>query len=343
MSLPPRLVTFAIAVTGAAVFWVADLPLPFLFGPMCTCLIAALAGAQLKGVALVSTSARTVLGLAVGSAITVDLVLKLPDMAITLAIMAAYIVLIAVIGVPFFTRVCGFDRVTAYFSAMPGGLQDMILFGQEAGGNVRALSLVHVTRVLVIVSIAPVILTEFYGVSLSGAVGEPVGDIPPEQLVLMVLVAIVGWKGAEKIGLFGAPILGPLILAGAAALLGLLTYRPPAEAIFAAQFVIGTGLGVSYTGITGTELRRIVLSGVAFVMMLAVMAAAITQGVVAAGLADPVEAFLAFSPGGQAEMTVLALAVGADLGFVVLHHLVRMVVVIAGAPVAARFFLKEKE
>jgi uncharacterized membrane protein AbrB (regulator of aidB expression) len=35
-------------------------------------------------------------------------------------------------------------------------------------------------------------------------------------------------------------------------------------------------------------------------------------------------------------MTVLALVVGADLGFIVLHHLTRIIFVILGAPVAAR-------
>jgi uncharacterized membrane protein AbrB (regulator of aidB expression) len=35
-------------------------------------------------------------------------------------------------------------------------------------------------------------------------------------------------------------------------------------------------------------------------------------------------------------MTVLALVAGADAGFVILHHLVRMIVVILGAPIAAR-------
>lgn len=343
MSLSPRLVTFGFAAIGAALFWVLNLPLPFLFGPMCVCLIAALSGVQLQGFAFVSTSARTVLGIAVGGAITVDLVMKLPDMAATLTIMAGYIALIAVIGVPFFTRICGFDRVTAYFSAMPGGLQDMILFGQEAGGNVRALSLVHATRVLLIVAIAPFVLTEVYGVSLTGAVGAPVKDIPPMQLALMVVIAWMGWKGGERVGLFGAAILGPLILGAAATLAGVLTHRPPAEAIFVAQFVIGMGLGVSYNGITMRELRDVVLAGAGFVLVLAAMAKVVTYLVVGMGLADPVDAFLAFSPGGQAEMTVLALVAGADLGFVVLHHLVRMLVVIAGAPVAARFFLNKKE
>jgi len=48
--------------------------------------------------------------------------------------------------------------------------------------------------------------------------------------------------------------------------------------------------------------------------------------------AAPVEAILAFAPGGQGEMAVLALVAGADVAFVVTHHLVRLVIVIAGAP-----------
>ncbi|MEC9196598.1 MAG: AbrB family transcriptional regulator, partial [Pseudomonadota bacterium] len=53
-------------------------------------------------------------------------------------------------------------------------------------------------------------------------------------------------------------------------------------------------------------------------------------------LGHPVEAFLAFAPGGQAEMTVLSIVTGADLGYVVTHHLMRIILVIIGAPVLAR-------
>jgi uncharacterized membrane protein AbrB (regulator of aidB expression) len=35
-------------------------------------------------------------------------------------------------------------------------------------------------------------------------------------------------------------------------------------------------------------------------------------------------------------MTVLAIVVGADLGYVILHHLTRVILVITGAPLAAR-------
>jgi uncharacterized membrane protein AbrB (regulator of aidB expression) len=35
-------------------------------------------------------------------------------------------------------------------------------------------------------------------------------------------------------------------------------------------------------------------------------------------------------------MTVLAIVAGADLGYVIVHHLTRIVLVITGAPIAAR-------
>ena len=54
-------------------------------------------------------------------------------------------------------------------------------------------------------------------------------------------------------------------------------------------------------------------------------------------LAPAVEAILSLTPGGQAELVVMALIVGADLGFVVAHHLFRIFIVIIGAPILARF------
>ncbi len=331
-----RVLTFATAVAGVVAFALANLPLPFLFGPMSGCLVAALAGAKLKGFGQISVGARTILGVAVGASITPAVVGQLPQMAASVALVPVYIAIIALIGIPFFRRICGFDTITAYYCAMPGGSQDMIIFGTEAGGNPRILSLIHATRVLIIVTVAPVLLVHVYGERLTNPIGAPASDLPWTELALMTAAALVGWKGGERLGLFGASILGPMIVATALSLSGLLHARPPAEAILAAQFFIGTAIGVHYVGITFAELRRVIASGAAFVLILAAIAAVFAWVATTLDLAPPVEAFLAFAPGGQAEMTVLAIVAGADLGFVVAHHLTRIVLVIAGAPVIAR-------
>ncbi|MGV6802734.1 MAG: AbrB family transcriptional regulator [Ruegeria sp.] len=325
----------ALAVFGTLVFWALSLPLPFLFGPMTACLIAALAHAPMKGFGQVSVAARTILGVAVGASITPALFAELPKMAASILLVPLFIVLIGLVGVPFFRRVWGFDDKTAFYAAMPGGLQDMIIFGAEAGANPRALSLIHGTRVLIIVTLAPIFLAVFYGAELTNPIGAPAADIPAHELLLMVLAALIGWKGGERVGLFGASILGPLIATAALSLGDFIHSRPPREAILVAQFFIGCGIGVQFVGVTPRELRRVVAAGIAYVFVLAILAACFTALVTKLGLGHPIEAFLAFAPGGQAEMTVLAIVTGADLGFVITHHLTRIVLVIIGAPIVA--------
>jgi len=333
--------TVAIAAAGTALFLLLNLPLPFLFGPMLACLVAALAGVRLRGLGQVSIAARTILGVAVGASITPEVVARIPQMMLSVALIPVFIGAIALVGVPYFRRM-GFDPVTSYYAAMPGGLQDMVIFGTEAGGDPRALSLIHATRVAMIVTVAPLLLSLVYDAPLSGPVGAPARSLPPVEMAIMVAAAVVGWKGAERIGLFGATILGPMIVTAVLAMTNVIHSRPPAEAILAAQFFIGIGIGVNYVGVTLRELRRFVASGLLFVLILAAITAVVTEIITLSGLARGIDGFLAFAPGGQAEMTVLAIIVGADLGFVVVHHLTRMVLVILGAPIGARLAARAK-
>lgn len=328
--------TFAVSAAGVAVFELLSLPLPFLLGPLAACLVAALAQIPMREAGQISAAMRTVLGVAVGASITPALLERLPDMALSAALIPPFVLLIGLIGYPFFRRVIGFDHATAYYAAMPGGFQDMVLFGQEAGGDVRALSLIHATRVMMIVVAAPILLTQVWGVSLDNPPGAPVTSIPLSELLLMTAAALIGWKGGEALGLFGAAILGPLIVTAVLSLSDIIHFRPPAEAILAAQFFIGTGIGVKYAGVTLAELRRDVFAGVAYVILIAGLAFAFASLVATLGFAGSLEAFLAFAPGGQAEMAVLAIIAGADLAFIVTHHLIRIIIVILGAPIAAR-------
>ena len=340
MSIPALIVlarTLLIAALGAFAFSLAGLPLPFLLGPMFACLLAALAGVAMRPPPLMGDLARTVLGVAIGASITPELVGRLPQIGLSVALVPLFVAIIALVGVPYFRRVCRFDPATSYFAAMPGGFQDMVAFGEEAGADVRALSLIHATRVLAIVSIAPTILALGYGLTLDNPVGAPASEVPLAQMALMAILAIAGWRLAKWAGLFGATILGPMILATIASLSGLIAMRPPAEAILAAQFFIGLAVGVKYAGVTGRELRVDILASLGFCVILALISVVFAEGIALAGLAPQVDALLAFAPGGQAEMVVLALVAGTDVAFVVAHHLVRIVAVIVGAPLARRF------
>jgi membrane AbrB-like protein len=332
--------SLAAAGTGAAVFLALGLPLPLLLGPMAGCLVFAVAGAQLRGMGFVGTLMRTFLGVAIGSTVTPELVRELPSYGVTMLIMPVFVLVIGLIGYPFFRRVLGFDHPTAFYSAMPGGLQDMLIFGEEAGGDVRAMSLIHATRVMVIVSAAPFLLTYLYGLDLTGPPGRPASEVAWQQILIMLFAAVAGWMLAAKVQLFGASILGPLILTATLSLLGIIDTRPPAEVIWAAQFFIGIEVGAKYSGITTRELKIDVGAGLGYSVVLALISVAFIEAVIQFSPAGTLDVILAFLPGGQAEMAVIAIMSGADVAFVVAHHLVRVFVVILAAPIVARWMLR---
>ncbi|MCH2163905.1 MAG: AbrB family transcriptional regulator [Marinovum sp.] len=336
----PVLYAFSIAGLGVAIFFLLNLPLPWLLGPITASLLGALLGVPLRGIKVVNTGMRTILGVAVGATLTPAVLATVPAMWATLLMVPLMISLIGLIGVPYFQRICGYDRMTAYYAAMPGGLQDMLIFGEEAGANPRTLSLIQATRVAVIVIILPFVLRGIWDADLSNPPGVPAFTLPLQQLVLMVVCAIIGWKGAERLGMLGASILGPLFVAAIATVAGLLHSRPPAETIWAAQFFIGITIGQKYNGITWQEVRHDLVAGLGFCGILLVLSVIFVEIVYSSGLAPGQEALLAFAPGGQAEMTVLALIVGADMAFVVAHHMLRIFVVILGAPLAMRMMRK---
>jgi len=329
--------TLLIAMLGVVAMKLADFPLPWLLGPLFGCLLAALLGVKLSGLPIATNLMRTILGVAVGASFTPEVAGRIGEMLLSVALVPFFVIGIGLVGYPFFRRVCGFDPATSYYAAMPGGLQDMLAFGEEAGGNVRALSLIHATRVLLVVSCLPFILSHILDIDLSHPPGKLAQDIPLIELALMVVIAIAGWQIAKRLGLFGASILGPMILAVLVSLAGGIHHRPPAEAIVAAQFFIGLGVGVNYVGITLTELRRVVLAAIAYTGLSGIVSALFIALCVLLGLAPLVESMLAFSPGGQAEMAVLAIVGQADVAFVISHHLVRITLVIIGAPLAYRF------
>ena len=330
--------SLAIAALGVTAFKLLQLPLPFLLGPIVACLVAALIGMPMRGNKLIGDAMRTILGVAVGATFTTPLLISMISMWPTLLMIPVMVIVIGAIGVPYFQRLWGFDFQTSYYASMPGGFQDMVLFGEEAGANLRILSLVHATRIMVVVVVLPFLLSWVWNADLSNAPGAPASTIGLPQLALMAFCGIAGWQVALRLGMFGASILGPLLLAAIFSLAGILQYRPPAEAIWAAQFFIGMSVGIKYAGVTMSEIRTCVTAALGFCVILLLLTVVFAEVIFWFGLAPAMETILAFAPGGQAELTVLALIVGADMAFVVAHHVLRIFVVILGAPLFARFF-----
>ena len=220
------------ASVGSVAFLFLGIPLPLLLGPMAGCLIAALCRQPMEDMGVFSIFMRTFLGVAIGSSITPEVLHEFPRYLQSIFFIPFFVLIIGLVGYPLFRRVFHYDKATAYYASMPGGLSDMLIFGQEAGGNPRALSLIHATRVMGIIWVAPTLMAMIWQIDLHKPPGVPLQSVPVLELLLMPVCGLLGWKIAERFRLFGASILGPMILTAIVSLSGLIHTRLPAEILW---------------------------------------------------------------------------------------------------------------
>ena len=309
-------------------FLLFDWPLPFLIGPMAACLVCALASVPLQGMGSADKFMRTFLGVAIGASITPEIVGELPRFALSLATIPVLILVLAFAGFRLL-RAMGFDKQTSLYASLPGGLQEMLILGEGAGGNVRAMSLIHATRVLALFVLVPLAITLIWGVDLSEPPGRPASSMPAHEIALMIAAGFVGWRLAVALRIPGPSLLGPALLAMVLSLTGFINSRPPTEILVVAQFFIGLAVGVRYSGINFSELRKYVLAGAIYSVVTASISVAFLFAVLSVMSLAPMDVLLAFLPGGQAEMAIIAIVAGADVPFVIAHHFLRILVVLA--------------
>jgi membrane AbrB-like protein len=328
----------ALGAGGGFLFYWVRLPLPWMLGAMVTLTIAAVAGAPVALPRLMRNTCVTVLGVLLGSQFKPELLGLLPQWGLSLSALVLWIVLATGVAYVYFRRVPGYDKITSYFAATPGGLNEMTIVGGQLGGDARIIALTHAARVLLVVLSIPIWYRFAYHLpSTPPGSRAGLGDLAWLDMGILTLCAVVGGFGAQRLRLPAANLLGPMVLSAALHLAGVTASAPPYVLVAVAQVVMGTALGCRFTGTGWASVARVVQhSAITTVIMLAFtvgfdLVLARLTGLSTAALV------LAFAPGGLAEMSLVALALGADAAFVATHHLFRIIVIVVLAPVSFRF------
>jgi membrane AbrB-like protein len=126
-------------------------------------------------------------------------------------------------------------------------------------------------------------------------------------------------------------------------MLGLAEARVPVVLVNAAQLVIGVHIGCQFAGITMRELFSTVTIAFGYAVILMLGAAVFTVLVVWVTGIDLYAVALAYAPGGQPEMNLIALVLDFDPAYVALHHLLRVMVIIFGAQLIITRFVDRQE
>lgn len=338
MSAATRLLlTLAIGGVGGALFAWWQLPLAWMLGAMAFTLIASMAGASIAVPAGLRNAMITVLGIMLGSAFSPDLVEHLDEWLVTGAFLGVYVVASLAAGLLFLRRVAHYDRVTAFFTAAPGGFNEMVSVGSALGGDERVISLSHSLRVVLVVIAIPFGFQYFAGYQrgAGGGLGPIVPDLSVVDALLLGACALAIFP-ARRLRVPAPWMLGPMVASATIHVVGLTHSKPPALFVIAAMIVIGASIGVRFRGVTLRMLVRTL--GVSLVMsvmllVLSLVCSAFLHTVTGLPFAS---ILLAYAPGGFAEMSLVSLAMGLDPAFVSSHHLARVTIVIALVPVAFR-------
>ncbi len=333
-----RTIPFAALITGTAggiLFFLLHLPLPWLLGSLFGSLVAT----QFPRLTVVKPEklaipARAVLGLAIGSAFSPEILQYLPDYLLSLVLMVPVLISTIFAGHLYFEKAIGFNRHTAFFCSLPGGLIEMSMICQSYGADIRRVTLIQTCRVLLIVYSVPFAIHHWTHADLSGRerMSAPISDFPLEQGLVLMIAAIVGVFAMKLLRLPGATIVGPMFFSAILYSLGWVDVRIPDECMILAQIVLGTNIGCSFINLSRKEFANTLIISLGYFLVLG--AITLTSAFLIHLLTgiQLVSTVLAYIPGGQAEMNLIALMVGVTIPYIALHHIVRMVLVMTVAP-----------
>lgn len=329
--LPALIKTLAIAVVAGALFSLIHVPLPWILGPLTATIIAGRSWPPVYMPAEIRLVLQPILGVSFGSYFTPQLFGQLGQWPAVMLTLAAYVAAASVFGICYLRYVAGFDRLTAFFAAVPGGFGELTLIGTALGANTTLLGLVHSIRLVVVIGTMPFILALFVELG-AGVSAPPSAPMEAHDLAILGACAIVGFFGGRLVRLPVAPLFGPLIASAIVHATGWTQSSPPGLVINVTQIALGAIIGSGFDIINRRHVGVAALHSVACAIGLVILAVLFAElGAYLSGF--PVHYLLmALSPGGIAEMGLLAMSLGLDVALVTSCHVARLLLVFVIIP-----------
>ncbi|MEM6973059.1 MAG: AbrB family transcriptional regulator [Pseudomonadota bacterium] len=330
--------TVLIGLIGALIAREIGAPLPWMSGALLATAAAAIGGARLGDQPLSFPQPLRFLlvplvGVAIGGQVTGDLLQRLPYWWVTLAGLVVFLPTVHLMSFFVYRRGAGYDRVTALYAAIPGGLIESVVMGEKAGAHAPTLTLLQFSRLIMSILLVPLAVAAYEGQMVGSAAGIDLGgadvDLTSYDILVLCGAAALGYWGARRIGMPAAIITGPIVVSAAVHMAGITAAQVPAGVIALTQLVVGTALGVRFVGMgRGEALKG--LGWAAVSVTLALLLALLLGLLLAPFVGESAEAiFLAFAPGGVTEMSLVALSLEISVVFVTAHHVARILIAVS--------------
>jgi len=337
---------FAFGLIGGIAAFMIGVPMPFMLGG-----IVGAAGFVLwyeradkklpklsRWVRLVSMS---VIGAMIGSRFSPELLTLLPQFWISGLALIPFILLAHGGNYAIMRGLGGYDKLDAYFAALPGGIIDSAALAEEAGADLRVVTAQHFIRIILVVTSIPLLFLFIKGDAVGSLAGLSLANSEYDffDIALLLAIALTGLFIGQLTKLPVSHMLGPLLLSLVLSVTGIVEINIPPWLGHAAQFMVGTALGAQFSGVSRRLLMRGLGMGLLAGAYMLLLAAAFAYLLVQFVPADFGAMFISFAAGGLAEMSLIALSLNFNPVVVALHHLVRILLTVyVGSFLSRRVF-----
>jgi uncharacterized protein len=316
------------AVGGIALNWLG-FPAGLVTGSLLGVATAALFGRPMHVPVPLSRVISVIVGISLGAVVSPETLKGLVAFPLSVLVLAISTLVMITATSSYLRFVHGWDAQSALFGASPGALAQVMTLASEYKADLRAIAIVQTMRVMALTLGIPAGLSLFGLTVEGGLMARFIAAGPPSIPELAILVAastvtaLVFFKLRLPGGLMFGAMLASAILHGTGFIHSIL----PWWVAFAAVIGIGAVTGSRFANTDPYTLLRFLgaaLGSFAVAMTVAalsVLALAMLMSV------RPADAVLAFAPGAQDTMMVLALAMHLDPVFVGALQLSRFLLV----------------
>ncbi|MEM9851768.1 MAG: AbrB family transcriptional regulator, partial [Pseudomonadota bacterium] len=238
-------------------------------------------------------------------------------------------------------RLGGYDRATAFYAAMPGGLIEAVTLGEAAGGDARVLTTTHFLRIVLVVTLVPLGFLILSGETVGSAAGQGLAARAAHPLDITEILgfALAGLLVVRLVHIPAGHLMAPMFLSATAHGAGWLAVASPDWLLNLSQLMVGVGLGTQFSGAAWAPFFRVFRITLALVALL--MGLGLAMALAVSGVSEvPLPALvLSLAPGGVTEMGLIALSLDLSPVLVAAHHTFRIFFTVAAAAISARWVL----
>lgn len=330
----------SLALVSYWVFTLLRFPAPAIMGPMLSLGVFQILGSGFPELPLsMINSFQIIIGLSIGSKINHKNIRDIKNMWKVSLVIAVY-TLASTAVMTFLIRSFTNDFATALFSAAPGGISEMSVMALSYDSEVAIVSTFQFVRLIVIVSIIPVIARFVKRIQIPEELeGSPVlTTSKPHYSLRRILTYVTGITGGVillAVGFPGGGVIGAMLAMGFVNVLSREEYKFPSRVLKLALIGVGVTIGLEFSPEMIRKIQEMMLPVAGYSLI-------VVLGNLMVGLFirymtrwDTITCLLGSAPGGLSQMLVVGEEMEADTLKISIMQLVRVLTIILSIPLIA--------